>query len=267
MEHALDDSDVEACPRLATGNTVVMKPPEDAPLSILHLAKLLQEAGVPNGVVSVLPGQGTVTGQALVDHADVDKVSFTGSPEVGRRVGIAASSSFKRMTLELGGKSPQVILADADLEAAVAGTAMGLFFNQGEVCAAGTRVPVHRSLYSDVVDALAGAASQQVLGDPFYPATTMGALINKRQQDGVLDYINKGHAEGARLVAGGARLDCPGFFVQPTIFADADNEMTISREEIFGPVGTVIPFDDPEEAIRIANTTGVYQGSWTDPPP
>ncbi len=252
-------------PALAAGNTLVLKPPEDAPLSILHLATLLQEAGVPDGVVSVLPGLGSVTGQALVDHADVDKISFTGSPEVGRRIGIAAASSFKRVTLELGGKSPQVILADADLEAAVGGTAMGLFFNQGEVCAAGTRVLVHRSLYSDVVDALAGAASQQVLGDPFDPATTMGALVNKKQQDRVLGYIEKGKAEGARLVAGGGRPEGAGFFVQPTIFADADNDMTIAREEIFGPVGTVIPFDDPAEAVRIANATtyGLAATIWT----
>ncbi|AIJ22326.1 phenylacetaldehyde dehydrogenase StyD [Amycolatopsis methanolica] len=252
-------------PALAAGNTVVVKPPEDAPLSILHLAKLLKEAGLPDGVVSVLPGLGEVTGQALVDHPDVDKISFTGSPEVGRHVGVAAAQSFKRITLELGGKSPQIILADADLEAAIGGTAMGLFFNQGQVCAAGTRVLVHRSLYSDVVDALAGAARQQVLGDPLDPATTMGALVNKKQQDRVLGYIEKGRAEGARLVAGGARPERPGYFVQPTIFADVDNDMTIAREEIFGPVGSVIPFDDPADAVRIANDTtyGLAATIWT----
>ncbi|WP_027931248.1 phenylacetaldehyde dehydrogenase StyD [Amycolatopsis thermoflava] len=252
-------------PALAAGNTVVVKPPEDAPLSILHLAKLLKEAGLPDGVVSVLPGLGEVTGQALIDHPDVDKISFTGSPEVGRHVGVAAAQSFKRITLELGGKSPQIILADADLEAAIGGTAMGLFFNQGQVCAAGTRVLVHRSLYSDVVDALAGAARQQVLGDPLDPATTMGALVNKKQQDRVLGYIEKGRAEGARLVAGGARPERPGYFVQPTIFADVDNDMTIAREEIFGPVGSVIPFDDPADAVRIANNTtyGLAATIWT----
>ncbi|MEU0468998.1 phenylacetaldehyde dehydrogenase StyD [Amycolatopsis sp. NPDC006131] len=252
-------------PALAAGNTVVVKPPEDAPLSILHLAKLLKEAGLPDGVVSVLPGLGEVTGQALIDHPDVDKISFTGSPEVGRHVGVAAAQSFKRITLELGGKSPQIILADADLEAAIGGTAMGLFFNQGQVCAAGTRVLVHRSLYSDVVDALAGAARQQVLGDPLDPATTMGALVNKKQQERVLGYIEKGRAEGARLVAGGARPERPGYFVQPTIFADVDNDMTIAREEIFGPVGSVIPFDDPADAVRIANNTtyGLAATIWT----
>jgi acyl-CoA reductase-like NAD-dependent aldehyde dehydrogenase len=252
-------------PALAAGNAVIVKPPEDAPLSILHLAALLKEAGIPDGVVSVLPGLGSVTGQALIEHADVDKISFTGSPEVGAQIATVAARSFKRTTLELGGKSPQIILADADLEAAVRGTAMGLFFNQGEVCAAGTRVLVHRSLYSDVVDALAGAASRQVLGDPFDPSTTMGALVNKKQQERVLGYIENGQAEGARLVAGGGRPDRPGFFVEPTIFADVDNDMTIAREEIFGPVGSVIAFDDPADAIQIANTTvyGLAASIWT----
>ncbi|TKG70772.1 phenylacetaldehyde dehydrogenase StyD [Prauserella endophytica] len=252
-------------PALAAGNTVVVKPPEDAPLSILHLAALLQEAGLPDGVVSVLPGLGPVAGQALVDHPGVDKISFTGSPEVGRQIAMAAASSFKRITLELGGKSPQIVLPDAELEAAVAGTAMGLFFNQGEVCAAGTRVLVHRSRYAEVVEALAAAAAQQVLGDPLDPATTMGALVNKKQQERVLGYIEKGRSEGARIVAGGSRPDGAGFFVQPTIFADVDNDMTIAREEIFGPVGSVIPFDEPEEAIRIANDTsyGLAATLWT----
>ena len=252
-------------PALAAGNTVLVKPAEDAPLSILHLARLFEEAGLPAGVVSVLPGLGEVTGQAIVDHPGIDKLSFTGSPEVGRMIGVAAAKSFKRVTLELGGKSPQIILPDADVEAAVAGTAMGLFFNQGETCAAGTRVLVHRSLYSDVVDALAGAADQQVLGDPFDPATTMGALVNRDQRDRVLGYIEKGKAEGARVAAGGTRPDGAGYFVRPTIFADATNDMTIAREEIFGPVGTVIPFDDPEEAVRIANATsyGLAATIWT----
>ena len=185
----------------------------------------------------------------------MDKISFTGSPETGRAIQIAAAQTFKRVTLELGGKSPQIILADADVEAAVNGTAMGLFFNQGEVCAAGTRVLVHRSHYDDVVAALAGAAKAQVLGDPFDPATTMGALVNAKHRDRVLGYVDKGKAEGARLVAGGGRPDGEGFFVEPTIFADVDNDMTIAREEIFRPVGAVIPFDNPADAIRLANAT------------
>jgi betaine-aldehyde dehydrogenase len=252
-------------PALAAGNTVVVKPPEDAPLSILHLASLMAEAGLPDGTVNVVPGLGHVTGQALVDHPDVDKISFTGSPEVGRQIQINAAQTFKRVTLELGGKTPQILMDDADLDAAVGGVAMGLFYNQGEVCAAGTRVLVHHSHYDNVVNALAAAADAQVLGDPFEPTTTMGALVNKAQRDRVLGYIEKGRAEGARLVAGGGQPDGPGYFVQPTIFADADNAMTIAREEIFGPVGAVIPFKDPEEAVRIANDSpyGLAASIWT----
>jgi acyl-CoA reductase-like NAD-dependent aldehyde dehydrogenase len=252
-------------PALSAGNTVVVKPPEDAPLSILHLAGLLAEAGLPEGTVNVIPGLGEVAGQALVNHPGVDKISFTGSPEVGRQIQIGAAQTFKRVTLELGGKSPQIVLADADLAAAVSGVAMGLFFNQGEVCAAGTRVLVHRSLYDAVVDALAAAADAQVLGNPLDPATTVGPLINSRQRDRVLGYIDKGRHEGARLVAGGDRPHGPGYFVRPTIFADVDNDMTIAREEIFGPVGSVIPFDNPEEAVRIANHTryGLAASIWT----
>jgi acyl-CoA reductase-like NAD-dependent aldehyde dehydrogenase len=249
---------------LAAGNTIVVKPPEVAPLSILHLARLVDEAGFPAGVVNVLPGTGAITGEALVTHPGVDKISFTGSTEVGRRIGRIAADSFKRVTLELGGKSPQIILADADLEAAITGTAMGLFFNQGEVCAAGTRVLVHRSVYDPVVEALAGAAQAQVVGDPFDPATTIGALVSAKQQERVIGYIERGVEAGAKLVAGGPH-EGPGYFVRPTIFADATNDLEIAREEIFGPVGTIIPFDDPEEAVRIANDTqyGLAASIWT----
>ena len=252
-------------PALAAGNTIVVKPPEDAPLSILHLAKLLQEAGLPDGVVNVVPGLGEVAGDALVRHHGIDKISFTGSPRVGRLIAQHAADTFKRVTLELGGKTPQIILADADVDAAINGTAMGLFFNQGEVCAAGTRVLVHRSLYAQVVEGLAAAAAAQVLGDPLDPNTTMGALVNAKQRETVLGYIQKGRQDGARLVTGGAATGSRGYFVQPTIFADADNDMTIAREEIFGPVGTVIPFDDVDEAIRIANDTdyGLAASIWT----
>ncbi len=252
-------------PALAAGNTVVIKPPEAAPLSILHLGRLLAEAGLPPGTVNIVPGDGAVAGNALVEHPDVDKISFTGSPAVGRLIQERAAKTVKRVTLELGGKSPQIILDDADLEAAINGTAMGLFFNQGETCAAGTRVLVHRSLYGAVVDGLAAAADAQVLGDPFDPATTMGALVNAKQRDTVLRYVTIGTDEGARLAAGGARHQGPGYFVRPTIFADATNDMTIAREEIFGPVGTVIPFDDPAEAIRLANQTqyGLAASIWT----
>ena len=252
-------------PALAAGNVVVVKPPEDAPLSILHLGKLVDEAGFPAGVVNIVPGLGESAGAALVAHPGVDKISFTGSPEVGRQIQKVAADTFKRVTLELGGKTPQIVLEDANVEAAIQGIAMGLFFNQGEVCAAGTRVLVHRSHYDTVVNALAQAADAQVLGDPFAEATTMGALINADQQKRVLDYIEKGKAEGARLVAGGERPDQAGYFVRPTIFADVDNSSTIAREEIFGPVGAVIPFDTVEEAIAIANDTeyGLAATIWT----
>ena len=252
-------------PALAAGNTIVVKPPEDAPLSILHLGKLIEEAGFPAGVVNIVPGLGGTAGTALVAHPGVDKISFTGSPEVGRQIQKVAADTFKRVTLELGGKTPQIVLEDANVEAAIQGIAMGLFFNQGEVCAAGTRILVHRSHYDTVVDALGQAAEAQVLGDPFAETTTMGALISAKQQQRVLAYIEKGKAEGARLVAGGTRPDEAGYFVRPTIFADVDNSATIAREEIFGPVGAVIPFDTVEEAIAIANDTkyGLAATIWT----
>ena len=252
-------------PALAAGNTVVVKPAEDAPLSILHLAGLIEEAGFPPGVVNVVPGLGEVAGAALVRHRGVDKVSFTGSPQVGREIQKVAADSFKRVTLELSGKSPQIVLEDADVDAAIQGIAMGLFFNQGEVCAAGTRILVHRSLYRKVVDALAKVANDQVLGDPLAAHTTMGALVSLEHLERVLGYIERGKAEGARLVAGGGRPRGDGFFVQPTIFADVRNDSTIAREEIFGPVGAVMAFDDVEEAVRLANDTeyGLAATIWT----
>lgn len=252
-------------PALAAGNTIVIKPPEDAPLSVLHLASLIDEAGFPPGVVNVVPGSGETAGHALAGHPDVDKITFTGSPEVGKTIQRTIADTFKRCVLELGGKSPQIILEDADLEAAVRGVAQGLFFNQGEVCAAGSRIFVHRSLYDDLLEGLAEAASAQNLGDPFDPATTMGPLINARQRDSVCAYIRKGLNEGARIAAGGDQYDGPGYFVPPTIFADATNEMTIAREEIFGPVGTVIPFDTLHHAVAMANDTvyGLAATVWT----
>lgn len=252
-------------PALAAGNTLVVKPAEDAPLSLLYLAALIEEAGVPAGVVNVLPGLGHVTGAAIVAHPDVDKVSFTGSPEVGRTIGERAAATFKRTTLELGGKSPQIIMADADLDAAIAGTAMGLFSNQGEICAAGTRVLVHRSLYSQVVEGLSAAATAQVLGDPTNPETTIGPLVNAVQRDRVLSYIEAGRHGGARLVAGGERAEGAGFFVEPTVFADVDTSAKIAQEEIFGPVGSVIAFENLEQAAVLANDTvyGLSASIWT----
>jgi betaine-aldehyde dehydrogenase len=252
-------------PALAAGCTVVLKPSEDAPMSSMKLAALIEEAGFPAGVVNVIPGLGEAAGAPLVRHPGVDKVSFTGSPEVGRDIAVACAQDFRRVTLELGGKSPQIILDDADVEAAIGGTAIGLFANQGEICAAGTRVFVARGLYDQVVEGLAEAARGVKLGDPLAEGTTMGALINKSQLDRVTGYVETGKQDGARLVTGGGRPDGKGYFVEPTIFADGNNDMRIAREEIFGPVGLVMPFDDPDDAARLANDTryGLAAFIWT----
>jgi betaine-aldehyde dehydrogenase len=240
-------------PALAAGCTVVLKPPEDAPLTSLLLAQLAEEAGFPAGVFNVVPGRGTTTGNTLIEHPGIDKISFTGSPETGRIVAAAAARNFLPTTLELGGKSPQIIFADADLDAAAAGVALGIFANQGEVCAAGSRILVARTIHDEFVDRLAAHAAKVVLGDPFDDGTTMGALINAKQRERVLRYVQLGRDEGARLVTGGGTPDRRGYFVEPTLFADASPEMTIAREEIFGPVGTILAFDDDHQAVAIAN--------------
>ncbi|MGJ5830149.1 aldehyde dehydrogenase family protein [Streptomyces ossamyceticus] len=240
-------------PALAAGCAVVLKPPEDAPLTSLLLASLIEEAGFPAGAFSVLPGLGAVTGQALIDHPGVDKISFTGSPETGHKVALAAAKGFRRTTLELGGKSPQIVFADADLDEAALGVAVGIFANQGEVCAAGSRILVARSVYTEFVERLVARARAITVGDPFDEGTTMGALINARQLGRVAEYIAAGVDEGARLITGGGRPHARGFFVEPTLFADVDNAMTIARREIFGPVGAVIPFNTESDAITMAN--------------
>jgi acyl-CoA reductase-like NAD-dependent aldehyde dehydrogenase len=252
-------------PALAAGNTVVLKPAEDAPLTALHLAALSEEAGFPAGALNVVTGLGPVAGAALVAHPGVDKVSFTGSLEVGREIGVRCAREFKRCTLELGGKSPQIVLADADVASVVPGVAGGFLANQGEVCAAGTRIFVARSLYDEVVEGVGEIARSVVVGDPFDATTQMGALINARQRDKVMSYISTGVQEGARLVAGGERPDRPGYFVAPTVFADGTNDLRIAREEIFGPVGLLVPFDDVAEAVRAANDTryGLAAYLWT----
>jgi acyl-CoA reductase-like NAD-dependent aldehyde dehydrogenase len=252
-------------PALAAGNAVVLKPAENAPLTTLYLGGLIQEAGFPAGVVNLIPGLGSVAGAALVDHRGVDKISFTGSQEVGREIAIRCAGAFRRTTLELGGKSPQIVLGDADLGAVLPGIAVGFLANQGEICAAGTRVLVARPLYDEVVSGLADAARGATLGDPFHPDTTMGALISSKQRDRVAGYIEQGSADGAELITGGGRPDRPGFFVEPTVFAHTSNDIGIAQDEIFGPVALVIPFDDPEDAIAIANDTryGLAAYLWT----
>jgi acyl-CoA reductase-like NAD-dependent aldehyde dehydrogenase len=250
---------------LVTGCTVVLKPSEDAQLTVTYLGKLIQEAGFPDGVVNIVTGLGESAGAALAEHPGIDKISFTGSPQVGRSVARAAAANVTPVTLELGGKTPQIILADADLDKAVPMCAIGMFANQGQICAAGTRIVAHRSVYDEVVERLGAAAEAVTLGDPFDEGASMGSLINRQQFERVMGYIDIGRQEGARVVAGGDRGLDHGYYVRPTIFADASNDMRIAQEEIFGPVGTVIPFDTEDEAVRIANDSvyGLSAAVWT----
>jgi len=252
-------------PALAAGCTVVMKPSEEAPLTTLHIAKLMEEVGFPAGVFNVVTGLGEVAGAALARHPGIDKISFTGSPEVGREIQKAAADGFKRVTLELGGKTPHIVLSDAPMEAAVAGVAMGLFANSGQICAAGTRIFVHRSRYEQVLEGLGAAANSVKQGDPFNPETQMGALVSKKQLDRVEGYVKLGLQEGAKVVAGGDRRSGKGYFFKPTILTNVRNDMRVAQEEIFGPVGAVMPFDDTEEAVRLANATryGLSASVWT----
>src|SRR3981189_2307986 len=252
-------------PALACGCTVVVKPAELTPLSMLRVAELFLEAGLPPGALNVVCGKGSVVGEALVRHPGVDKVTFTGSPKVGRGIMQGAAGNFKKVTLELGGKSANVIFADANLERAVRAASSGIFFNAGQVCSAGSRVLVERSAYTEVVQRLAERSRSIRVGDPTDPKTTMGPVISAGQMRTVLDYIDIGRAEGASVVAGGARLGDQGYFVEPTVFANVEHEMRISQEEIFGPVLSVIPFDDEQDALRIANGTAysLAAGVWS----
>ncbi|HKT05819.1 MAG TPA: aldehyde dehydrogenase family protein [Rugosimonospora sp.] len=241
-------------PALAAGNTIVVKPPEDAALSILRLAELLFEAGVPDGVFNVVPGIGEVAGAALAAHPGLDKLSFTGSPEVGALMSHHAGGQFRKVTLELGGKNPQIVFPDADLDAAMPFIAAGNFLHQGQVCAAGTRVYAHTSRIDEVVARLAEHARGITLGDPFDETTGMGPVINEAALDRITAYIDSGATEGAKLVTGGQRVAGSGWFVEPTVFL-GEQTHTIAREEIFGPVATVIPFATADEAITLANDT------------
>ncbi len=252
-------------PALACGCTVVVKPAELTPLSMLRVAQLFLDAGLPPGAFNVVCGKGSVVGEALVRHPGVDKVTFTGSPKVGRGIMQGAASNFKKVTLELGGKSANLIFADADLERAVRAASSGIFFNAGQVCSAGSRVLVERPAYDEVVRLLAERARSIRVGDPMDPNTTMGPVISAGQMQAVLNYIEIGKAEGARVVAGGARHGDQGYFVEPTVFANVEHEMRISQEEIFGPVLSVIPFTDEQDALRIANGTAysLAAGVWS----
>lgn len=253
---------------LASGCTAVIKPAEDASLSILRLAELMTEAGLPKGVVNVVTGLGAEAGHALSAHMDVDRIAFTGSTETGRAIIRASAGNMKRIQLELGGKSPDIIFADADLAKAIPGAAMGCFNNSGQICFAGTRLLVQRAAQDEVVEGIAKFAESLRVGDPLDPETQLGPIVSKRQQERVLEYVGIGEAEGARLATGGAYpagTHGEGYFVRPTVFAGVTNEMRIAREEIFGPVVSVIPFDTEEEALRLANDTdyGLGGAVWT----
>jgi acyl-CoA reductase-like NAD-dependent aldehyde dehydrogenase len=250
---------------LAAGCTTVIKPAEETPQSALHLAALCQEAGFPDGVVNVVTGHGEVVGRALCEHPGVAKISFTGSPEAGRAIQRIAGPLFKRVALELGGKSAQIVFDDASFDDALRGCTLGLFVNQGQVCAAGSRILVHKGIAGRFAEALAQAARQIQVGDPRQPGVQMGPVAKKAQQARVNHYIQRGIDEGARLLAGGVSEPGRGYFVKPTIFAGATNRMTIAREEIFGPVGTLIEFDSDEEAVALANDSdyGLAATVWT----
>jgi aldehyde dehydrogenase (NAD+) len=252
-------------PALACGCTVVLKPAEITPLTALRLGELALEAGFPPGVLNVVPGFGKTAGNALVEHPDVDKITFTGSPGVGRSILRGAAGNLKRVTLELGGKSANIIFPDADIDAAVRAAAAGIFFNTGQVCSAGSRILVHEAIYDTVIEKLAARATTIRVGDPQDASTGMGPLVSDVQMKRVLDYIDIGVKEGATVVAGGKRCTEAGYFVAPTVFGGVEHEMRISQEEIFGPVATVIKFKDEEDALRLANGT-VYSlaaGIWS----
>ena len=255
-------------PALACGNTVILKPASQTPLTALALGEIAVEVGLPPGVLNVITGSGAVIGQALVEHPGVDRIAFTGDTATGKTIMRGAAETLKRITLELGGKSPNIVFADADIEAAIRGVAIGIFYGKGEVCAAGSRLLVDRAIKDEFIDKLAARAKKTVPGDPLDPKTRFGAVSSRKQMDTVLRYIDSGRQEGATLVAGGQRADIgtgKGFFVQPTVFADVTPAMTIAREEIFGPVLAAIEFADVDEAIARANDSpyGLAAGVWT----
>lgn len=253
-------------PALATGNTVVMKPAEQTPLSALRIGELIVEAGFPEGVVNILPGYGPTAGAAIANHMDVDKVAFTGSTEVGHLImEAAAKSNLKRVTLELGGKSPNIVFSDVDIDEAVEGAHFGLFFNHGQCCCAGSRVFVEEKIYDKFVEKSGARARNRTVGDPFEATTEQGPQVDETQFEKVMGYIDSGKAEGAKLVCGGERVGDRGYFIQPTVFADVQDDMKISKEEIFGPVMSIIPFKNLDEVVNRANRTnyGLAAAVWT----
>ncbi len=252
-------------PALACGCTIVMKPAELTSLSALRIGELALEAGLPPGVLNIVTGPGRVVGDALVNHPDVDKVTFTGSPGVGRGILRGAAGNFKRVSLELGGKSANVIFDDADVEAASKAAASGIFFNAGQVCSAGSRVLAQEKVYDEVVERLTQRAKAIRMGDPADRATALGPVISEKQMKSILDYVDIGQKEGALLTTGGRRVGDRGYFISPAVFAGVEHEMRISQEEIFGPVVSVIKFRDEADALRIANGTAysLAAGVWS----
>jgi betaine-aldehyde dehydrogenase len=255
-------------PAICAGCTTVLKPAEQTPLSVLELASSFADAGLPPGVVNIISGAGETAGAALVEHPNVDKIAFTGSVEVGKTIMRAAAATLKKISLELGGKSPNIFFTDADFEIAVEGALFGVFFNQGEVCSAGSRILVQRPIYKRFVDAMVEKARSITVGLPMDRDTKMGALVSREQFDRVRRYQELGKTEAKLAAGGGQSTDkalARGYFVEPTIFYDVDNSDRIAREEIFGPVACVIPFDDEQDALRIANDTyyGLAAAVWT----
>lgn len=252
-------------PALAAGCTIVMKPAEQTPLTCLRMGELALEAGIPAGVINIIPGYGPTAGAALVNHPDVDKIAFTGEHRTAQIIMKEASQSLKRLTFELGGKSPNVIFADADMEAAVAGAELGLFFNQGQCCCAGSRVFVEKSVHAEFVERITASASNRQLGNPFDTGTTQGPQVDQAQFDKILDYIDRGRNAGAACVTGGKRFGDQGYFVEPTIFDNVTDDMEIATDEIFGPVMSILPFDSADEVIERANNTfyGLAAAVWT----
>ena len=255
----------KAAPSLAAGNVMILKPATLSPLTNLELAKIFEEAGLPKGVFQVVTGPGGEIGDYLAGHQDVDMVAFTGSVDVGKHIMRRAAENVKKIGLELGGKSPNIVFSDADFEAAIDGALIGIFAGSGEVCSAGSRLIVERSIHDRFVGELVSRAMAIKVGDPLDAASEMGPLVSRQQLDTVEKYVRIGQEEGATLATGGRRLSGSGFYYEPTIFVDVDNSMRIAREEIFGPVLVVIPFDTEEEAVRIANDTiyGLAGAVWT----
>jgi phenylacetaldehyde dehydrogenase len=244
---------------------MVLKPAEQTPLTALRLGELIMEAGFPDGVVNIVPGFGETAGAALAAHPDVDKVAFTGSTVVGKLILGAANGNLKKVSLELGGKSPNIIFADADLQMAIPGSANAIFFNQGQCCTAGSRLFVHKSIFDRVIEGVAQVAKKYKLGPGIDPATNMGPVVSKEQLDRVCGYLESGISQGAKAVVGGHKRPGSGYFVEPTVLVDVQPEMKVVREEIFGPVVTAMPFSEPEEVVGAANHTvyGLAAAVWT----